>query len=409
MLQRSEFWLVLAVSAGIIGAALVGQWTAPSGELLDFRRSANLAGPGGARGLAEVLERLDVEVELRQQPLFDLASDSSTAGVGDLILLLDVTLQLTGVETRELRHAVARGRSLLIAGESDVERCFGFRTVFVEDYDVDTSTTLVRPVGIDTLPEVDHVVEPIPSDSLYVGDESSEACPVLLPTRVDTLLTTVDGRVAGLKLRFRKGSTVTILADSWLVSNESLKETDAGPVIVGWILDGNPRRVVIDEYHHGFQDRRSIFTAAWRWALASPAGWTILQLSIAALAALALMAVRFGPALNVVERRRRSAIEHLDALAVGLERASGRDVAVELIAGGLRRRLTRTVTTGRDRDGIGDWLARLGLAVHTPGARKNLKRLAWLVREPGGDDDVLDAAIAVEDVWQALGQRSRPN
>lgn len=408
MLRRSEFWLVLLISAGIIGAALIGQWTAPSGDLRDYRRSAMLGGPDGAKGLAEVLERLDVDVELRRRPLFALAADSSLAD-RDLLVLLDVTFPATSVEIEEVRNAVARGGSLFLAGENDIERCFGFRTASVGDRDDDSSTTLIRPDGIATLPAVSYVVERIPSDSTYIGDQYHDACALLLPTSVDTLLTTLDGKAAGLRLRFHQGGVATIVADSKLVSNESLKHSDASLLIVPWILDSHPRRVIIDEYHHGFQDRRSIFAAAWHWALASPAGWTILQVSIAALVALAFMSVRFGPALSVVDRKRRSAIEHLDALAIGLERASGRDTAVELIAGGLRRRLTRTGTLPRGGERIGDWLTRLGLAVHTPGARKNVKRLAWLVRETGGDDDVLDAAIAVEDVWEALGQRSKPD
>jgi hypothetical protein len=408
MLRRGEFWLVVLVSVGIIGAALIGQWTAPSGNLLDFRRSAMVRGPDGAAGLADVLERLDVDVELRRRPLFDLAEDSSLVN-RDLLVLLDVTFPATSVEIEEVRNAVARGGSLFLAGENDIERCFGFKTASVEDRGDDSNTTLARPQGIDSLPTVYYVVERIPSDSIYVNDQSEEVCAVLFPRSVDTLLTTVDGKAAGLRLRFREGGTVTIVADSRLVSNESFKETDASLLIVPWILAGDPRKVVFDEYHHGFQDRQSIFAAAWHWALASPAGWTILQLSIAALVALAFMAVRFGPALGAVDRKRRSAMEHLDALAIGLERANGRDAAVELIAGGLRRRLTRTGTSPRGGERINDWLTRLSLAVHTPGARKNVTRLASLVHETGSDDDVLDAAIAVEEVWEALGQRSRPD
>ncbi len=404
MLRRGELWLVLLVSLGIVGAALVGQWTAPSRSLVDHRRSAMLDGPAGAKGLAEVLERLGLEVELHQRPLFE---DSSFTSVGDILLLFDVPYPLTNVEIRAVRNAVASGNALFLAGTNGVELCFGYRMEFTEKSD--SNTTLVHPRGIDSLPPVDYFIERVPGDSIYGGEESVEDCPLLFATEVDTLLTTVDGEAAALRLRFRQGGSVTLLGDSWLLSNETMKETDVGLLVVAWILDSDPRTVVIDEFHQGFRDTGSIFAAAWTWALASPVGWTILQLSAVALLILACSSVRFGPALSAVERKRRSAMEHLDALAVGLERADGRSTAVELFAGGLRRRLTRAGTSPVSGERIRDWLVRLSFAVHTPGARRDVKRLAWLVREPGSDDDVLDAAIAAEDVWEALGRRNRPN
>jgi hypothetical protein len=409
MLRRGEFWLVLLVSAAIVGAALMGQWMAPSGDLFDFRRSAMLNGPDGAKGFAKVIEELHVDVELRQRPLFDLMADSSTFAAHDVLALLDMTHLPTDEEQRTLRNSVAQGRSLFLAGSNGVERCFAYRVVFVGNLDTPMNKTVVRPSGVDSLPLVEYVVERIPNDSMEQSDEPTSDCPVLLPTSTDTLLSLVDGQTVALRLRFRQGGTVTILADSWLLANQSLKETDAGLLVIPWILAGEPHKVIIDEYHHGFQDRQSIFVAAWQWLLASPGGWTLLQLSIAAVAGLVLMSIRFGPALTVIERKRRSAVEHLDALAVGLERAEGRSTAVALIAGGLRRRLTRTGTLSRGGNQLNDWLAKLSLAVHTSEARKKVKRLAWLVREPGGDEQVLGAATAVEDVWEALGQRNKPN
>src|SRR2546426_3232421 len=52
----------------------------------------------------------------------------------------------------------------------------------------------------------------------------------------------------------------------------------------------------------------------------------------------AVAAVRFGPARPVLERRRRSPLEHLEALAAGLEGAVGVDTSIGLTVAGLRRR-----------------------------------------------------------------------
>ncbi len=133
----------------------------------------------------------------------------------------------------------------------------------------------------------------------------------------------------------------------------------------------------------------------------------MLQLSVAGIFAIGLMAVRFGPALSVVERKRRSPMEHLDALAAGLERARGERTAANLIVSGLRRRLRRGGGEGkRQRYDIGDWLGALALAMHTSEARARVNRLGRLVNQAGGDEQVLNIATAVEDVWETVGREN---
>jgi hypothetical protein len=138
----------------------------------------------------------------------------------------------------------------------------------------------------------------------------------------------------------------------------------------------------------------------------------MLQLLWAGLAALATLAVRFGPAIHVIPRRRRSPLEHLDALAAGLEGADGHQTATALLGRGLARRLRRAgrqpprVAWARDRE---RWLATLARGSDDPAARAAVKRLGWLLREPAqGDEHVLRTAQAVEDVWEALKQPSGP-
>jgi hypothetical protein len=252
-------------------------------------------------------------------------------------------------------------------------------------------------------------VEEIPFDSLvrsgpFTGDE----CPVLFPTKVDTLLRTEGDHPAAVRLSFRNGGLVTLVADSRLLSNQALRETDAGLLVIAWTLFSEPDLVVVDEFHHGFQEGRSILGVTWGWARTSPLGWTILQLVAVAVIALGFMSVRFGPAVKVVERRRRSALEHLEALAAGLDRADGDDEAVNLFVAGLRRRLggRRSAVTAKQA-GLKSWLGALELSVRTSAERDSIRRLASLIRGHGGRERVLDTALAVEELWEALGQQNK--
>jgi len=115
---------------------------------------------------------------------------------------------------------------------------------------------------------------------------------------------------------------------------------------------------------------------------------------------LAMAAVRFGPAQQVIERRRRSPLEHLEALAAGLEGAAGVETAVDLTVSGLRRRLGRAGVPRAAQ--MGSWLAGLELALATPAGRDAVRRLQRIVTQPGGPERALAAAQAVEDVWEEL-------
>ena len=143
--------------------------------------------------------------------------------------------------------------------------------------------------------------------------------------------------------------------------------------------------------------------------ISNPAGWAILQLIAVGLAWLAMTAVRFGPALSVIDRRRRSPLEHLEALGAGLESATDADTAVQRLALGLRRRLSRTGGATRDGDLL-PWLESLELAMRRPQGRREVRRLQHLITARDRDEQrVLAAAQAVEDVWEELRPRQTRN
>jgi len=120
------------------------------------------------------------------------------------------------------------------------------------------------------------------------------------------------------------------------------------------------------------------------------------------LAWLGVTAVRFGPALSVIERRRRSPLEHVEALATGLERANAVETAIGLVAGGLRRRLGRLGNRAAGGKAQQAWIDALALSARTDEARDAVARLAETLGGGRTPTRVLAAAIAVEDVWEAL-------
>lgn len=400
--------LLAAFTVALVLAAIAGLRTAPSEALYDARRSTLLTGPEGAKGLAQALEALGVPVERRQRPLYGVAADSvpvdSTAWIALLGLfpqpvetgrLFPETRQVSGAERRELMRYLERGGALFLAGSNGVEECFGMHVTRVSRGG-DRESQVVGPPGVDSLPAARYVWR------AAGPEEEREECAAPAVVTSSLLLRTADGEAVAWRHLLESGGRVILMADSRYLSNRFLRDTEAGPLVLRWLLDEAPSRFTVDEYHQGFGVGGSIVGAAWAWTRKSPGGWAMLQLALAALIALAVAAVRFGPALRVIERRRRSPLEHLDALAVGLERSAGYDAAVRLIAGGLRRRLSRTGHVPRRGGNDLQWLESLGLAAQSAGARRAVKRLGRVLRERDGAGRVLDAAIAVEDVWQAL-------
>ena len=368
-------------------------------------RSTYLPGPDGARGLADALGLIRVPVYRYRRTtrqlgaLVPFAGDTSRA---PLIAFLAPSVPLTSGEGSDLSAWVGRGGRLLLAGSSAAAamRCFGFDVEFRGD-----SIAAVPPgesAGPDPA-EVTHVLAPTGRRSEVTPVDPAAGvtftCRVPAAEVRETLLVTTGRRLEAIRLRYKGGGSVTLVADGGLFSNRSARYTAAGPEVLS-LLSSSGGSVYFDEYHHGFDAGGSLSDAVLAWSRRSPWGWGAWQLAVVGLLALFAAAVRFGPTVPLEGRRRRSPIEHVRALATALAAARGHDVAVRAMVGGLRRRLSRD---GRpSRQPVEEWLAGLGARVRGRQALDAVKTLQSLITPPQPATAVLQAANAVEDVWQEL-------
>jgi hypothetical protein len=126
----------------------------------------------------------------------------------------------------------------------------------------------------------------------------------------------------------------------------------------------------------------------------------VWQLAAVGMVALLASGVRFGPVRSAIERRRRSPMEHVRALATALAAARGHDVAVRLMVQGLRRRLSRGGRApGTDLE---SWLDGLAPSVRSPRGRDALEALKAALGTPPDAASVLAAGNAVETLWEEL-------
>jgi len=394
-------WVIALALLGVLAAVLGSRRARPADT--DPRRSTTLSGPAGARGLADALQRLGVTVERFRDRPGQLAGD--VEGIDStLVLELDPSQPLSLWEAAEVQDVVGPATHLLAAGDGAgwLFRCFGYQ---FEPVAPPTPATRPGAAAGPRDPAVTVVLRPTEGmaevDSSRMGDATVAACDVPPVVRVDTVLATPEGEAVILRLTLRNRGRVILVADGSLVENKSLRETAAGEIVLGLIV-GRYRRVVVDEYHHGFQAVGSLSTVAWQWLWASPWGWGLWQLGLVGVVALAVAGLRLGPPLRLSRGQRRSSTEHVDALAAALAAARGHDVAVRLMVQGLRRRLSRTGTPMRTA--VEPWLAHLAATTQTAATLEAVHSLQALTSGPVSGDGVLRAANAVEDVWQDLSR-----
>lgn len=423
MSYRLEIGLAVLLAIGIGLAAWAGTRKTETSDL-DFRSSTFVSGPHGSKALHDVLQRLGRLSERRRTSLENLATQRAHRPA--ILVLLTPLFPLEDDEIEQVVRYVRGGGAVLATGSGGgVTRCAGWRVQVglsrgdsLPVISADPALRLPRTSRVLTPRKADEV-ESSRLEALKKGepeDDQLGICNTLLPYAADTIVAAVNNRPVILRLRYRGGGTITLAADGGWFTNRVWRDSDV-PVVALPLLTPRPERpgrVAWDEYHQGFgeEDGPTLERRTWSWVRSSPLGWAILQLIAVALVWLAMTAVRFGPARSVIERRRRSPLEHLEALGAGLESAADADTAVQRLALGLRRRLSRAGQLGKDE--VAPWLEGLELAMRGPQGREAVRRLHYLltVRDRAGvspSGRVLQAAQAVEDVWEELRPRTTRN
>lgn len=391
--------IVLGFIAGAVGSR---QNREPS---FDPRRSTQLTGPFGAKAYAEALDLLEVRVD-RYRERIGQTHTIRTGTERTVFALLDPPQLLDGAQAEDLVAFSEEQGDLLLAGwtTSLVMHCFGYDV----DYRGEDSTPVFRieqgrvaPAAVSWTADqvLARMADTIATDTSDMVAGVQSECLVPEPIRTDTLLVTGGGRPAALRLSYEASGSVTLVADGALFSNARLRESDAGLVMLP-LIAGRYDRAIFDEYEHGFGPAGSLLSATIDWSLRSPYGWVFWQLAIVGVIALLAGAVRFGAARRVIERRRRSPLEHVRALATALSAAKGSHVAIDLMIRGLRRRLSSGGPPVRGD--LQPWLASLAINVRTTRSKEAVTTLVNLTRRAPMSDSVLRAADAVEEVWQDL-------
>jgi hypothetical protein len=133
---------------------------------------------------------------------------------------------------------------------------------------------------------------------------------------------------------------IIAIADPTMVSNGSLRRSDNSVWLVSLAAGWANGKILFDEYHHGFGDKRSTAELT-RAFLMTPWGWCALQIAAAGLLYAFAYRRRFGRISEPPMPERTSSLELVEARAGLLQAAAARGLAAELIVQNLCQDLTK--------------------------------------------------------------------
>ena len=278
--------------------------------------------PEGARALYLWLEALGYRVDNGPQALFAVPANT------DVVFVLEPAQGIGESEARQLAAWVDEGGTLIVAGES-----FALLR-YLADLDL-----ALRYVGGETLPA--RALTPLTAGASAAAPLTIATDAILEPARDDvaTLLAAADRPVV---VTYPAGQgRVVVSAGARPFTNAALGEGDSGALVLGLLraLAPDARRIWFDEWHHGLR-RVSETGGPQNWLRYTPAGRSILFLAVLAFVVLLVNGRRLGrPLRTAAERRRRSPLEFVDAMANLSRRAGHRRAVQDQIHGRLKREL----------------------------------------------------------------------
>jgi hypothetical protein len=327
--SRAEWIALTAALAVIVGlSVLLGNRGAEEGQ--ETRQNPSSYNPRGtgSKGLFLWLQALGVRARRWELPLRGLPREAA--------VLLVMGPRISPVEEDELQalEEWVRGGGVLVLADNTIglpmPQVWGGAPV---------ASFGLRP----TLGGQTAILQPA-FPSRYV--EGVEGIQPLGPVRFQRqasegwapLFADASGDLMGVR-RLGRGTLIAI-SDPGLFSNARLQAAGHARLLLNIVSAHVGRGVLlVDEFHHG----HGAHGAFSRYLRGTAVPWMLAQAALAFLAFLVARGTRFGAPVPPVRPARASSLEYVSALGDLYQRARARRLAVEALAGWLRRTLVTTL------------------------------------------------------------------
>jgi hypothetical protein len=151
---------------------------------------------------------------------------------------------------------------------------------------------------------------------------------------------------------------IVAIADPTMASNSALRRSDNAVWLVGLVAGWGAGKILFDEYHHGFGQKRGAVELTYAF-LRTPWGWGFLQLVAAGLLYVFVYRRRFGRIKEPLSPNRASPLELIEARAGVLRVAGAQGLAADLIVQHLCANLSKTHSKTVDAANLSGELAHL--------------------------------------------------
>jgi hypothetical protein len=382
-------WIVLGLALAVIVAVSILAGDRGDGEGQEARQNPSSFNPrgSGTKGLFLWLQALGVRVQRWELPLRGLPPEATV-----LVVMGPRIRPIDEEELTALEEWVREGGVLVLADNTGGLPVPGMWP----------GAPVVRFGLWPTLGGKPSALQPA-FPSRYV--EGVEAIQPRGPVRFQRqapggwapVFADTSGDVMGVR-RLGRGTLIAI-SDPGLFSNARLETAGHARLLLNITRSHVGRGLVlVDEIHHGYGDRGAFS----RYLGETAVPWMLAQAALAFLAFLVARGTRFGTPVSRVQAARASSLEYVSALGDLYQRAGARRVAVEALAGSLRRSLVSALGAA-----LGEETGRLAAR-----ASRRFRLRADLVRAclvPGpaaaaSDEGLLAFARAVHRVEGRLGR-----
>ena len=343
---------IIATGAFLILSVLVANLSTPThSDPVGQRPSTFFTDPAGARALLLVMRRLLPAAEQWRRPLYTLPRDGST-GASSLVVA-DPKIPLGNSEIAALDRWLADGGQLILLSENGwpVRGRLGAENISAASAENSNPGAVAEPgepaatflsrfaPALLWAKPTNFRVQPASGSSIPAEDvklrwrHSFAVADGAMPIAI------ADNQTLAVEIKVGQGRIIAI-ADPTMVSNSSLRRSDNAVWLVSLVAAWGDGRVLFDEYHHGFGEKRSAANLAWAFAK-TPWGWCLWQIAAAGLLYIFAYRRRFGRASEPPTLEHSSPLDLVDARA-GIFRAAGAHrLAIQLMVQNLSQELSQ--------------------------------------------------------------------
>jgi len=339
-----------ALTAGVLFAFVFWGWVKENRTGLPGIRTTQSTNVDAVIVCYTLFERLGISVGRSETILLDNAFDKS-----GVLFLLDPIIPVHSGEIKEIKAWLLGGGVLICTDvpkglHPDLDKLGKGKNILCSSTcRINQKPKKLNPIQTTSIPS-EHKNLPLARDisSIFLKTHEIVDVNVFDPNDPRTafeplLLDSFGPRMVEYKLGRGR---IILVSDSSFLANGQIGKQDNSVLAVNLVSyalsQAKNKSVLFDEYHLGFGHHKSGLSVLSWMMFTTPAGWTVVSLTIAGVLFMFYKGRRFGTRRGFAKGRRRSKLEYIYAVGSTYHSAGANRLTLELILNWLKRKVTNS-------------------------------------------------------------------